>query len=399
MPSDRASVLIVDDDDVLREVLAETLGRGGEFDLSYARDGMEALSMAVEAKPDLMVLDVNMPGLGGLEVCSQLKGSLASPATRIILLTARGALEDIEAGLAAGADGYIVKPFSPRALLYDVRLQLARRHLGMRPANVRATERASAFRTSLPSVSVESPDATPSTGQHLLTRQMVMYAADLCKAQSELQTTYLGTLRAMAAAIDARDPYTNRHAERVAAYAMIIAQTLGLGAEESEALRHAALLHDLGKIGIPDAILLKPGPLTIEEMAVVKKHPDAGWRMLRDIPFLEPALPGILYHHERYDGRGYPSGLMVNQIPAPARLIAVADGFDAMTSTRSYRPRSTPEAARAEIRAGAGTQYSPYAVGAFESAYESLCAWIADNPDAHETDASAAFGALEVRAS
>lgn len=176
---------------------------------------------------------------------------------------------------------------------------------------------------------------------------------------ADQRSMFLGTLRALTAAIDAKDRYTRGHSERVAYMAMKLGEAIGMEPESLERLHIAGLIHDVGKIGVPEAVLCKPGRLTDEEFELIKLHPEIGHRILRDIPQLVDVLPGVLYHHERWDGRGYPEGLSGEGIPLFARLIAIADSFDAMSSTRTYRSAMPRERALTEIARCGGTQFDP----------------------------------------
>ena len=191
-------------------------------------------------------------------------------------------------------------------------------------------------------------------------------------AEAEAEATYLGAVRALAAALDARDPYTAGHSERVSALSVAIGHELALDADAMETLRLGALLHDVGKIGVPDEVLRKPGALTAAEFDAIKAHPSAGARILRSIPFLAPHIPIVELHHERMDGRGYPYGLMGDSIPPAARIVHVADAFDAMTSARAYRPGRLPGEAIAELRRCAGTDFDGEAVEALVAALPRL---------------------------
>ncbi|MGD9691801.1 MAG: HD-GYP domain-containing protein [Phycisphaerales bacterium] len=173
------------------------------------------------------------------------------------------------------------------------------------------------------------------------------------------QATFIGTLRALTAAIDAKDRYTRGHSDRVAHLTRLLAQASGLDQATLERVHIAGLVHDVGKIGVPESVLRKPGKLTDEEFALIKLHPEIGHNILKDIPQLEDILPGVLYHHERWDGRGYPHNLKADAIPHVARLIALADAFDAMSSTRTYRPAMPRDRVLAEIEKGAGVQFDP----------------------------------------
>ena len=205
-------------------------------------------------------------------------------------------------------------------------------------------------------------------------RQLERYAADLretfkqerARAQ-ELKASYRSTVRALANAVEARDAYTGRHAERVAAYGLEIAIAAGLDLGRSPEMEFGFLLHDVGKVAVPDAILFKTTALTAEEYALIARHPVIGWEILRDIEFLGDAKLVVRHHHERWDGTGYPDGLAGDAIPLAARVFAVADTLDALTSDRPYRPAVGWAAARAEVRAASATQFDPAVVAAFES--------------------------------
>ena len=190
----------------------------------------------------------------------------------------------------------------------------------------------------------------------------------LTAAEADTRAAYLGAIRALAATLDARDPYTAGHSERVSALSVLIGRQMGLDAAELDVLRLGALLHDIGKIGLSDAILRKPGPLTAEEYDQLKRHPGQGARILRQVPFLAPHIPIVELHHERPDGRGYPFGLRGDEIPVAARIVHVADAFDAITSARAYRPARGTAEAIAELQRCSGTEFDPVPVEALEVA-------------------------------
>jgi len=193
----------------------------------------------------------------------------------------------------------------------------------------------------------------------------------LAAAQAETRSAYVGAIRALAAALDARDPYTAGHSERVSTLSVMIGRTMNLPAADIEVLRLGALLHDIGKIGISDQILRKTGSLTAEEFEQIKRHPGLGARILRQVPFLAPHLPIVELHHERPDGRGYPFGLRAEDIPLAARIVHVADAFDAMTSARAYRAALAAAVAFAELERFSGTQFDPACVEALLAAMPS----------------------------
>jgi len=195
--------------------------------------------------------------------------------------------------------------------------------------------------------------------------------ADLQRKNEQLRQAYLDTVTAVANAIEARDPYTRGHTGRVTALARAIAHQMGWSEEQLASLEVGGLLHDVGKIGVADAILRKPASLSVTEYAEIKAHPEVGRRMLQGISYLESAIPGVLYHHERYNGQGYPYQLSGPEIPLAGRIMAVADAFDAMTSDRPYRRAMGPQAAVVELERGAGTQFDPEVVAAFMRAWQS----------------------------
>jgi len=205
-------------------------------------------------------------------------------------------------------------------------------------------------------------------------RQLERYAADLretfmqerARAQ-ELRRSYMLTVRALASAVEARDAYTGRHAERVAAYGLRLAAACGMHLADHPEIEFGFLLHDAGKVAVPDAILFKPGPLTSAERLIMQQHPVTGWEIVRDIEFLGTARDVIRHHHERWDGTGYPDGLSGDAIPLSARIFAVADTLDALTTNRPYRQASTIAQARVIIVQGGGTHFDPDVVDVFRS--------------------------------
>jgi putative nucleotidyltransferase with HDIG domain len=225
-------------------------------------------------------------------------------------------------------------------------------------------------------------DAVPLSGTSReldqLTTTFNSLLASLASAEAEAEATYLGAVRALAAALDARDPYTAGHSERVSILAVAMSEELQLDSETKETLRLGALLHDIGKIGVPDEVLRKSGALSAAEFEVIKTHPSAGARILRSIPFLAPHIPMVELHHERPDGLGYPYGLRGDEIPLAARIVHVADAFDAMTSARAYRTGRMPVEAIAELRRCVGSDFDGRSVEALIAALPRLVA--ADEP-------------------
>jgi len=203
-------------------------------------------------------------------------------------------------------------------------------------------------------------------------RQLERYAADLRETfkaeraqRARLQDSYMATVRALSNAVEARDAYTGKHAERVAAFGLEIARAMGSSLADDPQTEFGFLLHDVGKVAVPDAILYKPEPLTAEERTLMARHPEIGAQILRDVEFLGEAKAVVRHHHERWDGTGYPDGLRGEAIPLAARVFAVADTLDALTTDRPYRPAVSLEQARITIAEGAGTQFDPAVVAAF----------------------------------
>jgi len=307
--SRKPSILVVDDHPENRELLQAHLDDLG-YDVREARDGVEALEAVDELEPDLILLDVDMPRLDGIAVCERLKSHPVRRLIPIVILTASNDRDTRLRGIAAGADDYLSKPFDANELLVRTRVLLRERQLNQR---LDATE---------------------------------------------------DVLFALARAVEARDRYTIHHAERVGRYAKEIGALLGIGDVDPTDLYHGGVLHDLGKIAIPDAILQKPGPLSSEEVAVMRRHSAEGERICLSLHSVAQFLPIIRHHHERVDGNGYPDHLFGDRIPVGARIVAVADGWDAMTSDRPYRVGMSRDEARQRLLEGAGTQWDGDAVRA-----------------------------------
>lgn len=311
VPPRARSVLVVDDVAANRELLLAYL-EILEHDVREARDGVEALEAVEEREPDLILLDIDMPRLDGIAVCERLKAHPTRRLIPIVILTASQDRETRLRGIAAGADDFLSKPFDAKELLVRTRVLLRDRELN---ARLDATE---------------------------------------------------NVLFALARAVEARDRYTIHHAERVGRFAQQVGALLGLHEEDATILYQGGVLHDLGKIAIPDAILLKPGPLTEEEFAIMRTHSHEGERMCLSLRSVVDYLPIIRHHHERADGGGYPDHLRGADIPLGARIVAVADGWDAMTSDRPYRLGMPQDVALGKLRAGAGSQWDAEAVEAMQ---------------------------------
>jgi putative two-component system response regulator len=284
----REKILIVDDELQNRDVLRRLMTRLG-YEATTASDGDAALRSIKTDRPDLVLLDVNMPGIDGVEVCRRIKAEATTRLVPVVLVTALTAIE-------AGADDFISKPPVVPEL----------------EARVRSLVR------------------------------LKRYTDDLDSAESVILSLGL--------TIEARDPYTHGHCQRLAAYALALGTRLGLSDEQLVALNRGGFLHDVGKIGIPDAILLKTGGLTPAEYAVMQQHTVIGDKLCSQLRLLDDVRPIVRHHHERADGTGYPDGLKGDEIPLLARILSVVDVFDALTTDRPYRPALSKERAVDELR-------------------------------------------------
>jgi response regulator RpfG family c-di-GMP phosphodiesterase len=339
-------ILLVDDDPALRTLLKTTF-EVADVAVVEAEDAASARRKIRSARPDVIVLDINMPGTSGLELCAELKASRATRDIPIVLLTG----SDGGTGAAAkraGAEAFVRKPFSPLELL-AIAERLAG---GMFGIPFRATKKRP-----------RGPD-----------EELLLYARDLRhmleveRGQRELlQSAYLQTVSALASALESKDTGTRAHSQRVQSYASVLADAIGAPTvARDQSAPYGFLLHDVGKIGIPDGILQKPGPLSPAERRKMETHTVLGEAMLSGVVFLKgEGLKIVRSHHERWDGRGYPDSLVRDEIPLGARIFAVADALDAMTSHRPYRRAMSWSAAHAEILEQRKRQFDPDVVDAF----------------------------------
>ena len=369
MASSRPRILLVDDDRRIRQLVGVTLD-DEDFQLCYARDGREAVRVARDLQPEVVLLDYQMPGLSGIEVTRALRADPATAEAAIVMLTGQGGDALRATAYEAGVDDFLTKPFSPLTLEQKIRTMLARQAV------------VDGDRQPPPEPRVGPPaesDGEDTPGGELSRAQLMMYATDLNqsmrelrRAHAELRESYLSTVEALATALELRDTATEGHCRRVTRYTLAAARQMGAAADTLEQLRWGSLLHDVGKIGVPDAILLKPGPLLPDEWQLMMQHPELGYGMLRTVPFLTAALSIVRFHHERYEGGGYPLGLAGDEIPFGPRLFSVADALDAITVHRPYRAARSWEEARAEIARNRGTQFDPAVVDAYLEVFDHL---------------------------
>lgn len=307
----RPTLLLVDDEPGNLQVLRHTLQ--DQYRLLFAKDGQAALDLVRSDRPDLILLDVMMPGLSGYEVCRHLKRDPWTSAIPVVFVTALADVANEHTGLELGAVDYITKPFNPHIVRARVRTHLS------------------------------------------------LVRAD------ELLETRLEVVQCLGRAAEFKDNETGRHVVRMSHYSQIVARALGYGEQTAQDLLHAAPMHDIGKIGIPDAVLLKPGKLTAEEWKIMRQHTVIGARILGDHPsgLLQLAASIALNHHEKWDGSGYPNGLAGEDIPHTARVVAVADVFDALTSVRPYKRAWSVSDAVELLREESGRHFDPEIVTAF----------------------------------
>jgi putative nucleotidyltransferase with HDIG domain len=329
----RARVLIADDEPEIRAVLSDLLGR--HYECTAVGSAEEALALLRERDYDLVISDIMMGGMSGLEMIPHVLA--ISPDIVVIMISGVQTVESAINALRAGAFDYVMKPFDLRHV--EAAVGRALEHYDLRVAKRRY--------------------------ETYLEEMVEQRTAELDRALSSLGDAYRSTLRALTAALEARDSETHGHSERVVNFSLRLGRELGLDAEQTRSLEFGSLLHDIGKIGVPDAILRKPAALTPEEWVRMREHPLHGQKILRSIEFLEGAAHVVAQHHERWDGTGYPLGLKGEEIDLNARIFAVADAFDAMTSDRVYRLGRDYEAAAAELEAFGGRQFDPQVVAAF----------------------------------
>ena len=341
--STRTRLLIVDDELSVRELLAEGLDAYG-YDTRVAADADEALDALQRDEIELVLSDIDMPGQTGLELLEKIKKH--HPDVEVVMVTGIVDTDTAIGSIRQGATDYVSKPFNLEEVQIVIERTLEKRRLILENR---------AYQHDLEAKVEER------------TREVLDKKREVEKLYGDLQESYESTLHALVTALDFRDNETHGHSWRVVEYAMLVAKAMDVEEPDLTWIRRGAILHDVGKIGVPDAILRKPGKLDPEEWDEMRKHPGMGYRMLQHIGFLEPALDIVLCHQERWDGNGYPRGLTGEDIPLGARIFAVVDTFDAMTSDRPYRPALPIEVAVDEIRDFAGIQFDPRVSEAFLS--------------------------------
>jgi putative nucleotidyltransferase with HDIG domain len=326
-------ILIVDDEAEITEILADLLSE--DHECLRAGSAEQALAQLRQNRFQLVISDITMPGMSGLEMIPHVKQ--LSPDTVVVMISGMQTVESAIGALRLGAFDYLMKPFDLRQVEAVVKRALEHHDL------VVAKQRY----------------------ENHLEELVEQRTAELDRALNSLEGAYRSTLKALTAALETRDSETHGHSERVVSYSLRLGREYGLNSEQMKSLEFGSLLHDIGKIGVPDSILRKPAKLTEEEWVRMREHPLHGQQILRGIEFLQGAARVVAQHHEKWDGTGYPLGLRAEEIDINARIFAVADAFDAITSDRVYRRGKSYEAAAQELDDWAGRQFDPKVVEAF----------------------------------
>ena len=326
-------ILIVDDEVEITEILADLLSE--DYECTRAGSAEEALARLQDSEFHLVISDITMPGMSGLDMIPHVKE--LSPDTVVVMISGMQTVESAIGALRLGAFDYLMKPFDLRQVEAVVKRALEHHDL------VVAKQRY----------------------ENHLEELVEQRTAELDRALNSLEGAYRSTLQALTAALETRDSETHGHSERVVTYSLRLGREYGLNSVEMKSLEFGSLLHDIGKIGVPDSILRKPAKLTEEEWVRMREHPLHGQQILRGIEFLQGASRVVAQHHEKWDGTGYPLGLRSEEIDICARIFAVADAFDAITSDRVYRRGKPYEAAAQELDDWAGRQFDPKVVEAF----------------------------------
>src|SRR5436305_570990 len=329
----RARVLIVDDEPDIREMLCDLLGF--DYDCASASSAEDALAQLRDQRFHLVVGDIRIGGMSGVEVIPHVLN--ISPGTVVVMISGMQTIESAIEALRLGAFDYIMKPFDLRQV--EAAVKRALENYELREAKRRY--------------------------ENHLEELVEQRTVELDQALSSLEDGYRSTLKALTAALETRDAETHGHSERVVTFSLRLGRELDLSKEQMKALEFGSLLHDIGKIGVPDAILRKPAKLTEEEWMRMREHPLHGQQILREIEFLSGAARVVAQHHEKWDGSGYPLGLRGEEIDLNARIFAVADAFDAMISDRVYRRGRSYEAAALELDKWSGRQFDPQVVEVF----------------------------------
>jgi len=367
---DASTILIVDDEPDIVDLLKETFEDSG-YQVLTALSGVEALNLLEDGSPGVILSDNRMPGMSGIEFFEEVKKS-GIDSIRILMTGYADLNIAIDAINRGWVYKFITKPFRMEEIqvtvrraveFYDIVTQKKLLEKQVREQNAALEERVAERTRELQKLTEVLADKN---------KKLLHQKNEIRRLYSQLQRSYLGTITSLYFALEAKDQYTRGHSERVFHYSLRVGRKLGLSQQDMMNLKYAALLHDLGKIGIPDSILLKPGSLTEEEYSTIKDHPIVGASILDPIQFLRRVRDIIRHHHEHFDGRGYPDGLTADKINIQGRIIAVVDAYDAMRSDRPYRNARSRQEALRELHEMAGSQFCPDCVEAFDEVLEEL---------------------------
>lgn len=341
----KPKILVVDDDEKNLKVIQAMLAPL-EYEVILARDGESALEMVEKEKPDVILLDIMMPKLDGFEVLKILKENDETKLIPVIMVTALKEIEDRAKALELGADDFLTKPVEKIELRARVKS----------------------------AVNVKNYYDHMKNYQKILEEEVEKRTLELKEAYKKLKNASLDTIYRLAKAAEYKDEDTGAHIQRVSHYAEIIARKMGMDENFCENILYSAPMHDIGKIGIPDHILLKPGKLTPEEWEIMKKHTIIGAKILEgsDVEFIKMAEIIALTHHERWDGKGYPRGLKKEEIPLPGRITALADVFDALLSKRPYKPPYSLKEVLKIIEEENGKHFDPKVVSSFFAGFKEI---------------------------
>lgn len=359
MAESTARVLIVDDEESIREGVSRKLQAEG-YACTTAASGRDALEEAATQDFDLVLMDIKMPGLSGMDVLPKLLAD--HPDASVIMITAVNDTQTAVQAMKLGALDYVTKPFDVDSLMMRVEKALERRKLVLENRDYQ-----SRLEQMVEQQMGQIRQYYDGAIQALAREEMALkqLSEDPPPVRSEdSDEVYLLMARALAEAAEAREVYARGHSERVALSASEITARLGCPKDVARNVHLAALVHDVGKIAVPEHVLFKPGRLTSAELSEIQRHPLRSVEMLRHMDFFKSALPMVAGHHEWYDGTGYPDGLKGEEIPLGARILAVADAYDAMSSPRPYRPRLSHPDIVGTLKKGAGTQWDPAVVDA-----------------------------------
>ena len=326
----RNRILVVDDSIGPREAIRMILK--DSYDIVTAEDGYKALNYLREEEFDMAIVDIKMAGIDGITLLQKIKEN--KPDIEVILMTAYASIDTARKALTHGALEYLIKPFDHKDVIDVVAKGLSRRIRNLQTK--RKIEKL-----------------------YVTTQELSM---EVEKARKNIESQYISTVKALLAAIDAKDHYTRGHSERVSRFSTLLAQRIGIPGDKLYLLSQAALIHDIGKIGIKEDILGKKGALNPLEFEEMKKHPLIGAKIIECVDFLKEMIPVVLHHHEKFDGTGFPYGLQGESIHWSARIVAIADAIDAMLCDRPYRSAFTIEHVRQEMAMKSGTQFDPYMI-------------------------------------